>query len=172
MPKDGLFRAILLVLVVSAMIGAAIMLAGEYYLQSQEAVRLGTGIAITCGALYFFFRLLGKREMRRRKNRDAAQEDGDPGEPMLRLGLGRSYRLTWVNETAFEHPIHLHGHGVHVIARNGTPLERPVIRDTVLIPPNESREVAFLADNPGDWMLHCHVPEHMSAGMMGYVTVG
>ncbi len=80
MPDDGLFRAILLVLVVSAMVGAAIMLSGEYFLQSPEAVRLGTWVAIVCGALYFFFRLLGKREMRRRKNRAAAQEDTDPGE--------------------------------------------------------------------------------------------
>lgn len=80
MPNDGLFRAILLVLVVSALLGAAIMLAGEYFLQSPEVVRLGTGIAIVCGGLYFFFRLLGKREMRRRKNRAATQEDSDPGE--------------------------------------------------------------------------------------------
>ena len=80
MPNDGLFRAILLVLVVSAMLGAAIMLAGEYFLQSPEAALLGTWIAIVCGGLYFFFRLLGKREMRRRKNRAAAQEDSDPGE--------------------------------------------------------------------------------------------
>lgn len=80
MPNDGLFRAILLVLVVSAMAGAAIMLAGEYFLQSPEAVRLGTGIAIVCGGLYFIFRLLGKREMKRRKNRAAAQEDSEPGE--------------------------------------------------------------------------------------------
>ena len=78
MPGDGLFRAILLVLVVSAMLGAAIMLTGEYVLQSPEAVRLGSGIALVCGALYFFFRLLGKREMRRRERRAMAEKESDP----------------------------------------------------------------------------------------------
>ena len=80
MPSDDLYRAILLVLVVSAMGGAAIMLAGEYFLHSPEVVRLGTGIALVCGALYFFFRLLGKREMKRRKDKAAAPGDSEPGE--------------------------------------------------------------------------------------------
>lgn len=80
MPNDGLFRAILLALVVSAMLGGAIMLAGEYLLHSPDAVRLGTGIAIVCGALYFFFRLLGRREMKRRADKAAAQEDTDPSD--------------------------------------------------------------------------------------------
>jgi FtsP/CotA-like multicopper oxidase with cupredoxin domain len=43
--------------------------------------------------------------------------------------------------------------------------------DTVLIQPDQSVEVAFIADNPGDWALHCHVLEHAEAGMMGFVRV-
>jgi len=98
-------------------------------------------------------------------------EAGDVGDPMLDLKLGRSYRLRWTNDTAFDHPIHMHGHSFHVLARNGVPLDEPQIQDTVLIAPEETVDVAFVADNPGDWALHCHVLEHAAAGMMGYVRV-
>jgi FtsP/CotA-like multicopper oxidase with cupredoxin domain len=37
--------------------------------------------------------------------------------------------------------------------------------------PREKVEIAFVADNPGDWMLHCHILEHQEAGMMGVVRV-
>jgi FtsP/CotA-like multicopper oxidase with cupredoxin domain len=43
--------------------------------------------------------------------------------------------------------------------------------DTVLLGPKDQVEVAFVADNPGDWMLHCHIIEHQETGMMGYVRV-
>ena len=43
--------------------------------------------------------------------------------------------------------------------------------DTVLLTPKETVDVAFVADNPGDWMLHCHIIEHQEAGMMGYLRV-
>jgi len=57
------------------------------------------------------------------------------------------------------------------LARKGVPLTEPEIQDTVLIAPEEMVDVAFVADNPGDWALHCHVLEHAAAGMMGYVRV-
>lgn len=44
-------------------------------------------------------------------------------------------------------------------------------QDTVLIAPHERAEIAFVADNPGDWMFHCHVLEHMLGGMMGVIRV-
>jgi FtsP/CotA-like multicopper oxidase with cupredoxin domain len=99
-------------------------------------------------------------------------EEGNLGKPMLDLKLGRSYRLRWRNDTAFDHPIHLHGHSFHVLAENGEKLDRPMVMDTVLIQPNQTVEVAFVADNPGDWALHCHILEHAAAGMMGFVRVG
>jgi FtsP/CotA-like multicopper oxidase with cupredoxin domain len=43
--------------------------------------------------------------------------------------------------------------------------------DTVLLLPDEQADVAFVADNPGDWMLHCHIIEHQETGMMGYLRV-
>ncbi len=98
-------------------------------------------------------------------------EEGDPGEPLLTLERGSGAILRWRNDTAFDHPIHLHGHSFHVVSRNGAPLAQPVIRDTVLIPPQQHVDVAFVADNPGDWMLHCHILEHQQSGMMGYIRV-
>jgi FtsP/CotA-like multicopper oxidase with cupredoxin domain len=51
-------------------------------------------------------------------------------------------------------------------------LKRPVHRaDTVLVLPNERVQVAFVADNPGNWMIHCHVIEHQETGMMGWFRV-
>jgi len=47
----------------------------------------------------------------------------------------------------------------------------PYYTDTVLIHTKERVKIAFVADNPGDWMLHCHIIEHQDTGMMGYVRV-
>ena len=44
-------------------------------------------------------------------------------------------------------------------------------QDTVLMQPREKVEVAFVADNPGDWMFHCHILEHQESGMMGVIRV-
>jgi len=76
-----------------------------------------------------------------------------------------------VNETGWEHPMHLHGFAFRVLSRNGKPNMRGEWLDTVLIRPQETMEIAFVADNPGDWMFHCHVLEHMAAGMSGFLRV-
>jgi FtsP/CotA-like multicopper oxidase with cupredoxin domain len=100
-----------------------------------------------------------------------AMEEGNLGKPMAEIKLGETIIFSWRNETAFDHPIHLHGHSFHVIARSGKKLTPPIVMDTVLIRPREYVDVAFVADNLGDWALHCHVLEHASSGMMGYVRV-
>jgi len=64
------------------------------------------------------------------------------------------------------HAIHLHGHYFTVLAFNGKPLAgSPVYLDTIYINQGESYDVAFVADNPGLWMLHCHMVEHDAHGM-------
>jgi FtsP/CotA-like multicopper oxidase with cupredoxin domain len=93
-------------------------------------------------------------------------------EPMLILAQGHSYVLAMANETAWHHPIHLHGHSFRVISRNGEPTRHWEWQDTVLMAPRERVEIAFLADNPGDWMFHCHILEHQAAGMMGVIRIG
>ncbi len=42
-------------------------------------------------------------------------------------------------------------------------------QNTALIPANETAEIAFAADNPGDWMFHCHILEHQESGMMAVI---
>jgi FtsP/CotA-like multicopper oxidase with cupredoxin domain len=92
-------------------------------------------------------------------------------EPMLTLERGRSCVLAMSNETAWWHPMHLHGHAFRVIARNGAPTRHREWQDTVLLAPREKVDIAFVADNPGDWMFHCHVLEHQESGMMGVIRV-
>jgi FtsP/CotA-like multicopper oxidase with cupredoxin domain len=92
-------------------------------------------------------------------------------EPFLTLDRGSSHVFEMLNETAWWHPMHLHGHVFRVLSRDGRPTVRREWLDTVLMAPRERVEIAFVADNPGDWMFHCHILEHQQAGMMGTVRV-
>lgn len=96
---------------------------------------------------------------------------GHMHDPILTLRRGRPYRLTLINDTAWPHPMHLHGHSFQVIRRNGRPTLYKEWQDTVLMAPNETAEIALVADNPGDWMFHCHILEHQEGGMMAVVRV-
>ena len=91
--------------------------------------------------------------------------------PMITLARGRSCILGVKNETAWYHPVHLHGHSFRVIARNGKPTRYREWLDTVLVPPRETADIAFVADNPGDWMFHCHILDHQDGGMMAVIRV-
>ena len=65
-----------------------------------------------------------------------------------------------------QHPIHLHGQRMLVISRDGVRTTNLVWKDTVLIPVGSTVDLLIDASNPGDWMLHCHIAEHLGAGMM------
>ena len=93
-------------------------------------------------------------------------------DPVLTLKQGESHIITMTNNTAWDHPIHLHGHSFRVISRNGQPTEYGEWQDTVLMAPREKVGIAFVADNPGDWMFHCHILEHSASGMMAVIRVG
>jgi FtsP/CotA-like multicopper oxidase with cupredoxin domain len=96
---------------------------------------------------------------------------GHTMEPFLTLSRGSSCVLAMHNHTAWHHPMHLHGHVFRVIARDGQPTRYQEWQDTVLMGPHESVDIAFVADNPGDWMFHCHILEHQAAGMIGVIRV-
>ncbi len=99
--------------------------------------------------------------------------DGHAGMPPLTtLQLGRSYIVTLRNDTAWWHPIHLHGHSFRLLHRNGAVVLNSIWSDTVLLAPQDSVDIAFVADNPGDWMVHCHVTDHQTAGMMAAIGIG
>jgi FtsP/CotA-like multicopper oxidase with cupredoxin domain len=98
--------------------------------------------------------------------------DGNAGmPPLFTIARGRTCVLDLSNETAWWHPMHLHGHSFNVLSRDGAPVPHDEWRDTVLVPPREHVRIAFVADNPGDWMLHCHVMQHQVGGMMTVIRV-
>ena len=70
-----------------------------------------------------------------------------------------------------QHPIHLHGQRMLVVARDGVPTRNLVWKDTALIPVGSTVDLLIDASNPGDWMLHCHIAEHLEAGMMTVIHV-
>jgi len=90
--------------------------------------------------------------------------------PLFSFTRGQNVILDLENTTSRAHPIHIHGHTMTVLS--ASLLHRPVHRaDTVLVLPNERVTVGFVADNPGNWMIHCHVIEHQETGMMGWFRV-
>ncbi len=88
--------------------------------------------------------------------------------PLADLSLGEPVRLEIVNETAFPHAMHLHGIHFREI-RDGRSVGP--MRDTLMVAAQETREIGFVADNPGDWLFHCHMLSHAESGMMTWVRV-
>ena len=70
-----------------------------------------------------------------------------------------------------QHPIHLHGQRMLVISRDGVPVRNLVWKDTALIPVGSTVDLLIDASNPGAWMLHCHIAEHLGSGMMTMLHV-
>jgi FtsP/CotA-like multicopper oxidase with cupredoxin domain len=84
--------------------------------------------------------------------------------PPLPVANGERVELIFVNRTPMPHPMHLHGHEFQVVEIDGKRFAGAV-RDTVLVPPGRRVVVAFDANNPGFWALHCHLLYHLEAGM-------
>jgi FtsP/CotA-like multicopper oxidase with cupredoxin domain len=84
--------------------------------------------------------------------------------PPLSVAKGERVELAFVNQTPMPHPMHLHGHEFQVVEIDGQAFSGAV-RDTVLVPPGRRVVVAFDANNPGLWALHCHLLYHLAAGM-------
>lgn len=70
-----------------------------------------------------------------------------------------------------QHPIHFHGQRFLVVSRNGVPQTNLVWKDTVLVRAGETVDIILDPSNPGTWMAHCHISEHLEAGMMFTFTV-
>jgi FtsP/CotA-like multicopper oxidase with cupredoxin domain len=83
----------------------------------------------------------------------------------LILSKGQRVEIDLINRSAMAHPMHLHGHAFQVIAIDGRQINGAV-RDTVLVMPMSRIRIAFDADNPGRWPLHCHNLYHMATGML------
>jgi FtsP/CotA-like multicopper oxidase with cupredoxin domain len=92
-----------------------------------------------------------------------------------RFQVGDTVKLKLVNDRdafhAMQHPIHLHGQRFLVLSRDGVPERNPAWKDTVLMPVGSTAELLVELTNPGEWMLHCHIAEHLQAGMQTVFTV-
>ena len=93
-----------------------------------------------------------------------------------RFTVGERVKIRLVNEMDSDHPMHhpfhLHGAGRFlVLARDGVTEPNLVWKDTVLVRTGQTVDILFDVSNPGLWMAHCHIPEHMQSGMMFSFTV-
>lgn len=95
---------------------------------------------------------------------------GHHGPPLFSVKRGRAVVLAFKNSTAFPHAMHLHGHHFRLLdgLDDGW---KPFWLDTVLINAQETVRIAFVADNPGKWMIHCHMLEHQETGMAAWFEV-
>jgi FtsP/CotA-like multicopper oxidase with cupredoxin domain len=86
----------------------------------------------------------------------------------IHLTLGERVRITLINDTMMEHPIHLHGLWAELENGHG---EFNPYKHTVLVKPAERLSYLVSADTPGEWAYHCHLLYHMKAGMFRKVVV-
>ncbi|MFF2215416.1 multicopper oxidase family protein [Streptomyces antibioticus] len=90
-----------------------------------------------------------------------------PDIPSLLVGEGDLVRVTFLNRSLDDHPMHLHGHRMLVLSRDGERADgSPWWTDTLNVAPGERYEIAFRADNPGVWADHCHNLDHARDGMV------
>ncbi|MFC5403218.1 multicopper oxidase family protein [Cohnella soli] len=94
-----------------------------------------------------------------------------PDTPSLTVKEGDIVKTTFINRGMDHHPMHLHGHTLLVLSRNGKPTTgSPWWTDSLDVAPGEVYEVAFKADNPGIWMDHCHNLLHAKTGMTMHLS--
>ena len=98
--------------------------------------------------------------------------------PFFSIRRGESVILETSNSTAFLHAMHIHGHHFRILERGASEVgkgpirdESRIWRDTFLIAPAQTTRIAFVADNVGKWLLHCHMLEHAAAGMNTWFEV-
>ncbi len=70
-----------------------------------------------------------------------------------------------------QHPFHIHGQRFLVLSRNGSPNRNLVWKDTLLVATGETVDILLELSNPGRWMAHCHIAEHLETGMKLVFTV-
>jgi FtsP/CotA-like multicopper oxidase with cupredoxin domain len=146
--------------------------ATDHYIVFQGGMRGSSVIGMVDGKPAKIHEIMEKQGLAWTMNYTAQHEHAMMHEPLLTLAAGEHVVLHMVNETDFAHPMHLHGHFFRVIARNGQKTKYREWRDTVLMAPRETVDVAFVADNIGEWMFHCHILDHAAGGMMGTIAVG
>jgi FtsP/CotA-like multicopper oxidase with cupredoxin domain len=93
-----------------------------------------------------------------------------PDMPMFVVRRGDLVKIRFENDSGSVHPMHLHGHHLQVLTRNGQPVRgSPWVVDTLDVGNGDTYETAFRAVNPGVWMLHCHNLPHAAQGLVFHV---
>ncbi len=93
-----------------------------------------------------------------------------PDVPMFEVSEGDVVVMRLRNDSGDVHPMHLHGHHVVVLSRDGVAASgSPWIVDSLDVHPGESYDIAFVADNPGIWSDHCHTLPHAVDGLVAHV---
>ena len=72
---------------------------------------------------------------------------------------------------AMQHPLHIHGQRFLVLEQNGVANKNLVWKDTVLLPAGSTTDILLELSNPGRWMVHCHIAEHLESGMKFVMNV-
>ena len=94
-----------------------------------------------------------------------------PDVPMFMVEEGDVVRMTIRNDSGDVHPMHLHGHHAVVLSRDGVPSTgSPWWVDSLDVLDGETFEIAFVADNPGIWMDHCHNLDHAADGLLAHLA--
>lgn len=101
------------------------------------------------------------------RNRATGEQNMDV---QLPLKIGDKVKIRLFNDPMsmhpMQHPIHIHGQRFLVIDRNGVPEGNLAWKDTILVPAGEYVDILVDVTNPGEWMMHCHIAEHLTSGMM------
>ncbi len=107
---------------------------------------------------------------------------GTASEPLFKIKRGESVRIRMNNDSLWPHAMHVHGHHfLEILGKTSRKIDYSTSivpteslapwRDTVLMDRDEAVEIAFVADNPGAWLLHCHMLEHSAGGMITWFEV-
>lgn len=145
--------------------------ATDHYVTFQGGMRGAPVIGLVDGKPSRIQEIMAREGLAWTMNYNAQHEHALMHEPLLHLSQGEHVVLHMINETDFVHPMHLHGHFFRVLAVDGVATVHREWRDTVIMGPRQSVDVAFVADNPGEWMYHCHILDHAAGGMMGTIAV-
>jgi len=101
------------------------------------------------------------------KNTDTGKKNGEIN---LNFKVGDKVKIRLFNDKSIsnpsQHPIHFHGQRFLVLEKNGVKTDNLVWKDTVLVPIGSYVDILLDITNPGEWMAHCHIAEHLTSGMM------
>jgi len=95
---------------------------------------------------------------------------GVDGPPLFSVRRGAAVTLGFINKSLYPLDMHVHGHAMRLLHDLDDGWE-PYWRDSVIVPELKTKHVAFVADNPGKWMIHCAIQEHLANGLAGWFEV-